>query len=975
MVTNIPATRLYLPSPPPRAVLRPRLAERLNAGLQRKLALVSAPAGFGKTTLVSEWVSGCGRPVAWLSLEESDSDLARFLSGLIAALQRLPPGGRKGAAGAEGPMPAAALGERVLAALQSPQPPPAEALLTALVNEIDAIPVAFVLVLDDLHLAHSDAVDAALNFLVLHLPERMHLVIVTRQDPPLPLARLRARGQLCELRAADLRFTPEEAAAFLNQAMGLALSRADVAALEQRTEGWIAGLQLASLALQAQQAQQGEAVTASFIQAFSGSHRFVLDYLIEEVLQGQPAEVRRFLLHTSVLDRLCAGLCERVAGQPDGQARLEALERGNLFLVPLDERRQWYRYHPLFASVLQARLLEEQPDLAAELHRRASAWYQENGLPQEAIRHALAGKDFERAASLLELAWPAMDVSYQSAAWLGWVRLLPEPVLQVRPVLCLGYAWALLDAGEMEGCETYLQQAEAWLEKPGPTPPALLPAGGGSLMAGASLTADAALTGDAGPTPPAPLPAGGGSSTGGAALPVVADLALFQSLPAAIATARAYRALALGEIAEAADYARRALDLTPADDTVRRIQGTALLGLAQFAGGDLEAAGQSYTEFQAGLLRSGDILTATGISFVLAEIRLAQGRLRAAISAYQQALRLATGQGGAAPIGTADLYRGLAELCCEQGDLDAAAAHLATAKKLGEGASLTAWDYRLYVAEARLQAAHGRLDEALSFLDQAERWFVRSPIPNLRPIPALKARIWIRKGALAQAEDWARDQGLDPEGAITFLHAFEYITLARLLAARAENAHDGAAAQAAGRLLDRLLDAAQAGGWGDSRIEILVVQARLQQALFPSAQALAQLRQGLALAGPEGYVQLFVDEGEPLLELLERLSAAAGKQPGSEPGAGHLDRLLRAMRKPARPRAAPSLAQPLVEPLSERELEVLRLLRSELSGPEIAGRLVVSVNTLRTHTKNIYSKLGVNNRRAAVRRAEQLGLI
>ena len=370
-----------------------------------------------------------------------------------------------------------------------------------------------------------------------------------------------------------------------------------------------------------------------------------------------------------------------------------------------------------------------------------------------------------------------------------------------------------------------------------------------------------------------------------------------------------------------------------------------------------------------------DILTATGISFVLAEIRLAQGRLRAAISAYQQALRLATGQGGAAPIGTADLYRGLAELCCEQGDLDAAAAHLATAKKLGEGASLTAWDYRLYVAEARLQAAHGRLDEALSFLDQAERWFVRSPIPNLRPIPALKARIWIRKGALAQAEDWARDQGLDPEGAITFLHAFEYITLARLLAARAENAHDGAAAQAAGRLLDRLLDAAQAGGWGDSRIEILVVQARLQQALGNSAQALAQLRQGLALAGPEGYVQLFVDEGEPLLELLERLSAAAGKQPGSEPGAGHLDRLLRAMRKPARPRAAPSLAQPLVEPLSERELEVLRLLRSELSGPEIAGRLVVSVNTLRTHTKNIYSKLGVNNRRAAVRRAEQLGLI
>ncbi len=359
--------------------------------------------------------------------------------------------------------------------------------------------------------------------------------------------------------------------------------------------------------------------------------------------------------------------------------------------------------------------MEEQPAQVSGLHRRASAWYEQNDLQQDAIRHALAGEDFGRAASLLELAWSSMDISYQSAAWLGWVKMLPDQVVHTRPVLNVGYAWALLDAGELESCEAHLQNAEAWLENPAQ-----------DMVVGDKM--------------------------------IVVDKELFPSLPAAIATARAYRSLALGDVPGTIRYARRALDLTPEGDQIRRIQGTALLGLAQFASGDLEAACQSYTEFQASLYQSGDIATATGIAFVLANIKLAQGCLREAFNAYQKAMQLATSQGEALPVGTADLYRGLGELYCEQGDLKAAADHLLTAKKLGEQVALTDWQHRLYVAEARIQEAQGNLDEALHLLDEAERRYVRSPLLNVRPIAALRARVWIRQGKLAEALDWVRDQ-------------------------------------------------------------------------------------------------------------------------------------------------------------------------------------------------------------------------
>ena len=409
MSAPILATKLYIPSPRPKVVPRPRLIERLNEGLSssRKLALISAPAGFGKTTLVSEWLAGCGRPVAWLSLDEGDSDPACFLAYLVAALQTLAPN----------------LGAGVLAALQAPQPPSTESILTTLLNEIAAVPDHFMLVLDDYHAIDSKPVDQALIFLLEHLPPHMHLLIATREDPALPLARLRARGQLTELRAADLRFTPAEAAEFLNQVMGLNLSAEDIAALETRTEGWIAGLHLAALSM------HGHQDATSFIKSFTGSHHFVLDYLVEEVLGQQPESIQTFLLRTSILDRLCGTLCDSVLGPPSasGQETLEYLERANLFIVPLDNERHWYRYHHLFGELLRKRLGQNlvQEEIAG-LHIHASEWYERNGLRPDAIRHALAAKDFACAAGLIELAWPATEQgSIPPAIWLGWVKTLP----------------------------------------------------------------------------------------------------------------------------------------------------------------------------------------------------------------------------------------------------------------------------------------------------------------------------------------------------------------------------------------------------------------------------------------------------------------------------------------------------------------------------------------------------------------------
>jgi LuxR family maltose regulon positive regulatory protein len=931
MATPLLTTKLYIPPvrPRERVVPRPCLIERLNEGHRwgRKLTLISAPAGFGKTTLVSEWVQVMGRatpPIAaaWLSLDEGDNEPTRFLAYLVAALQTV----------------TANLGERMLGLLQASQlqPPLTEANLTDLINEITTVPGDFVLVLDDYHAIDAKSVENAVTFLLEHLPPQLHLVIATREDPNLPLARLRVRGQLSELRVNDLRFSSAEAAEFLNQVMRLDLSAEDIGALETRTEGWIAGLQMAALSM------QGRADTASFIQVFTGSHRFVLDYLVEEVLERQPEQVRSFLLQTSILDRLCAPLCDAVrfgsakspsrstetavTGQEDSRGMLEALERGNLFVVPLDDKRLWYRYHHLFADVLQAYLKEEQPDRVLTLHRRASEWYEQNGSPADAIRHALAAEDFERAAGLVELAWPAMDRSVQSATWLSWVKALPDELVRTRPVLSIGYAWALLDGGEMEAAEARLRDAERWLEP----------------------TVDM----NERPEPPS-------------SEMVVVDEEHFRSLPASIATARAYQAQALGDIPGSVIYARQALELTPEEDHFRRVQATALLGLTYWASGDLEAADQSFADLTMNMLMTGNIVAAIGTTYVLADIRVALGRLHEAVSTYEQSMQFATDQGEPTPLGTADLYGGMSEIHREWDDLETAERHLMTSKKLGEQAALTDWQYRLCVAQARMKQTQGDLDGALDLLDKAERLHIRNPLPDVRPVAAMKTRVWIAQGRLAEALGWVRERGLSFDDDLSYLREFEHVTLARLLIAQDKRDREERATRETMGLLERLLRAAEHGGRTGSVIEILVLQALAHHAQGDIPRALAPLERALALAETEGYVRIFVDEGPPMAELL-REAAKHGTAPN------YVRELRAAFGKAEGQRSVNQLP---VERLSKRELEVLGLLKTELNGPEIARELVVSLATIRTHTQNIYSKLGVNNRRAAVRRAEELDLL
>ena len=589
-------TKLFVPPVRPGLVERSRLTERLNAGLHRKLTLVSVPAGFGKTTLISKWVANSRRPVAWISLDQNDNDASRFLSYFVAALQTIEPD----------------IGKGVSSALQSPQPPPVEVLLTSVINEIAATSDRIIIVLDDYHLIEAKPIHDALTFLLTHLPPQMHLVIATREDPYLPLARLRARGQLTEPRATDLRFTTSEAAGFLHQTMGLNLSSEDIAALETRTEGWIAGLQLAAISM-----QEHKDVTG-FIKSFAGSHRLVLDYLIEEVLEQQPADIQVFLLQTAILGRLAGSLCDALTGQDNGRATLEYLERANLFIVPLDEERHWCRYHHLFADLLRQRLRQNHQDQIPGLHRRASEWYEQEDLPSEAIRHAMAAEDHGRAAELAELAWPAWSETYRSLAWLDWVKELPEELVHARPVLSMAYAFALLSAGRLEDAEIKLTVVEQWL-------------GSAADTSGRSQISPSEM--------------------------IVVDEEQFRALPISIASARAYHTLAIGDVRSTEKYVERVLDLLPDDDHYTRGATIGLLGLAYWASGDLEAAHRTFSE---GVFQDvHDQIT--GI-FVVADMKLTLGRLGEAISLSEHALRLAAEYDEPNPLGTEDVYTAISDL-------------------------------------------------------------------------------------------------------------------------------------------------------------------------------------------------------------------------------------------------------------------------------------------------------------------------
>ena len=897
-------TKLYVPRPRDGWVTRARLVERLDRGAGSKLVLVSAPAGFGKTTLLTEWLAASSRSgkgsAAWLSLDAGDNDPAHFWTYVIAGLRTLVP----------------TMGGTALDLLQAPQALPVEAVLTTLLNDLAAVDDEVVLVLDDYHLIEAREVHEAMAFLLDHLPPQLHLVIASRADPPLPLARLRARGELVEVRAADLRFTAEEAASYLNGAMALHLDAAEVTTLEGRTEGWIAALQLAALSM------QGRDDAADFIAGFAGDDRYVVDYLVEEVVQRQPEEVRDFLLHTSLLSRLSGPLCDAVVGDTGGRSMLHRLERGNLFLVPLDDQRRWYRYHHLFADVLKARLLDERPDLVPVLHRRASHWYAENGEPAEAIRHATAGGDVQRAADLVELNLAAVRRDRQEPLLRRWLEALPDDVIRMRPVLCVAYAGSRLATAEVAGVEARLEDAERWVE----------------AMAQA----------------PDGRPAG----------MVAVNEQELRWLPTWTAVYRAGLALAQGDSETTLVHARRALELRDDNDLVALGAGTALIGLASWTRGDLETTHASYVTCLDTFERAGHVADVLGIAITVGDIEVIWGRLGEAMRTYENALRLAA-TSDVTPRGTADMYVGMGAIHHARGDLAAAHEDLLRSQELGEHSGLPQNRYRWRVVMARVREAEGDLDAALELLDEADRFYVGDFSPRVRPVPAVRARVWIRQGRLGDVRAWSRREGLSPSDDLTYLREYEHVTLARALLEEARAGAAGGVLDEADGLLGRLLEAAEAGNRQSTVIEILVLQALSRQLRGDTADALAGLARAVALAAPERHVRVFVDEGPPMADLLRGVTTDSVTT-------AHARSLLEALGQARAPGRATS--DVLVEPLSEREHEVLRLLATDLSGPEIASRLVLSLNTVRTHTKNVYAKLGVNSRRAAVRRAEELGL-
>ena len=837
MSTPILATKLYIPPPRPKVVLRPRLIERLNEGLRqnqgfgRKLTLISAPAGFGKSTLVSEWVAGCARRVAWLSLDAGDNDPARFLAYLVAALQSL----------------FAGIGAGVLAALEAPQPPPTESILTALLNEITTIPDNFILVLDDYHLVESKPVDQALAFLLDHLPPQVHLVIATREDPHLPLARLRARGQMTELRAADLRFTPAEAADFLNQAMGLNLSAEDIAALEARTEGWIAGLQLAAISMRGHAARD----TSSFIESFTGSHHFVLDYLMEEVLGQQSESVQTFLLRTSILDRLCGPLCDAVlhgdanwhptpsaSGQETaGQETLQYLEHVNLFIVPLDYERRWYRYHHLFADLLRQRLHQSTATSArgegqgvAELHSRASQWYEDHGLELEAFQHAAAANDVGRAERLIDEKGLHLH-SRGVAAILDWLASLPTTVLDARPSLWVRHASALLMGGQTTGVEEKLKAAEA-----------------------------------------------------------------------AIAVA---------------------LQGAEPDDKTRALIGQIAAHRATLALNDSQIDAQS--------------------------------RALDTFRRYLQSL------GDQPPLSANEAYLGMGRIFYEWNDLDAAEQYFQQSLQLARQYDKSI--DRFVICEvylARLKQARGDVAGAAAMLAEIEQSVRENNFVQRMPeVAAAQVKVLLRQGNLTAAADLAGKYELP-------------LIRARVLLAQG----DPSAALAVLRPLRQQMEAK---GLADERFKTMILQAVALRANGEKAEAVQLLGEALALAEPEGFIRIFVDEGEPmrLLILDFRLSIEKQLRGQDYELLGYVDKLLATFEQPAampQSQIANHKSQ-MLEPLSQRELEILKLITQGLSNREIGERLFLALDTVKGHNRRIFDKLQVQSRTEAIARASELGLL
>ena len=956
--TSLLATKLYIPPPRANLVSRPHLIERLDRGLSEghRLILISAPAGFGKTTLLSEWTSariedygvrskdsargaetlpessGSVPPTSysllptpgsllptplfsWLSLDEADSTPVRFLTYLLAALHQIDNH----------------IGQDLQSVLRQPRAPSPSAsgqdhwvprAMTSLINDLARFGAdqPLVLVLDDYHCICDAHIHGAIELLLDRMPPHLHLVIATRQDPPFSLSRLRARGQMTEIRQRDLCFDMQEAARFFQQVVGLDLAKSDIAVLEERTEGWVAGLQLAALSVQGRDTED-----IAHLKAFSGRQAFILDYLTDEVLERQTDSIQRFLLETCLLERLCGPLCDAVLERTDredpaadnAQAVLETLNRNNLFLIPLDDERQWYRYHRLFRDLLRAGLHEvsaqREENWIPDLHRRAATWYREHNLPADAVHHALLAQDYAQAADIVEQAiqhvsvWSQINVT----TFMDWYRALPDDVTRTRPRLQLFASRVCSVSGQPATTEHLLHQITDYLRDQPDHPDA------GEIL----------------------------------------DL---------VAADRASYAAVRGDVHEAIALTHQILERLPAQNGPMRLRLSSTLGLAHERAGDLDRAGQAFGEAIAAARALGMDFAAVPLVCNQAQIQFLRGQLHQAAETCARAVQLGTVDGTPLPVtGYAEIEQG--KILYEQNDLENAAGRVVKGiERLAQGGSPDSFG-SAHTVLAQIRQAQGDTQGALSAIETAIQAALDSGISRaIHLTRAYRARIWLAQGKLEQASRWADEYRLIGETA--YLREVEDLTLVRVLLAQDK-------ATEAQPLLDDLLAPAEEAGRFGRVLEIEASRALALEALDDRSRALAALAHALRLAAPEGYVRVFVEEGRPMGELL-LTAARAPSRASSHIDMGYVRMLLAALSEA--PTADPGLAsghQPLVEPLTERELEVLRLLAEGLTNPEIGQRLYISRPTVKTHTQNIYSKLNVHTRREAVEKARALGML
>jgi len=899
------ATKLHMPAARPGQVLRPRLTALLDEGAARRLVLVCAPAGYGKTVLLADWAARDEQPAAWLSLDAGDNDPARFWRHAVAALDRARPG----------------IAERLAPLLGPPAPASFQGLVTALINDLAGQPSAepALLILDDYHVIGSQQVHQSLGFLLQHGPAGLRMVLASRSDPPLGLARLRARGQLTEIREAELRFTPAEAAELLEQAAS-GLPETSVAALAARTEGWAAGLQLAALSLRGQH----DADAAAFVAAFTGSHRYVLDYLAEEVLERQDEQLRTFLLETSVLGRLSGPLCDAATGREGSQALLEQAERAGLFLIPLDEVRGWWRYHHLFADLLRVRLRQEQPGRAAQLHRNAAAWYAGHDLADDAIEHAAAAGEMPWAARIIEQHFDLVyNMRGEAATIHRWLSVLPADLVKSRPRLLLAQAHMAAISGHVEVVEPLLGAVEC-------APPGW----------------------DGEPFEPA---------AGVAASHLI-------NVPALTTMERGYLAQLRGDAEATAAFATQALAEIKPGERLLSVAAHGFLGVAEWLRGRLTQAERAVASSVTGWHESGQLtLTAWGW-YELALIQRAQGRLDAAALTCQQALAsLLTS--GRPPPAAGPSYAVLAEIAYQRDELDLALRHATESIALCRQFVYTPLLANGLATLAMIRQATGDPAGALAAIAEAGQ---ASPGPAglLNPVPATRARLLLVQGDLAAVARWTTERGLSPDDEPDYPREPGQLVLARMLLA--QDRPDRALA-----LLDRLHVAAVAQDRVGSLIEIGALRALALAATGDEAGAVTALAGTLLLACPQGYIRVFADEGPPMAALLGRLVAAqrTGQAAAGVP-LGYLARLQRAFgARPAGQGSGAAAVPGIVDQLTSRELEVLGMLAAGRSNQAIAGELVVSLDTVKKHVGHILGKLGAANRTEAVVRARELSLI